>query len=131
MTHAWHNGEIWVISHAVPNRLLWPEGHSQPHPPLIGWIDGAGRSAAWAEIEQKFSHFEGPSGFEGPCEMIVAVGRQVNGPRPGGAGRYWVERAVAPHTSQTQAQVANSSCPQHAYLIAERGDCQQPGSGLT
>ena len=41
---------------------------------MLAGLDEAGRSAAWAEIEQKLSHFEGPSGFEGPCEMIVAVG---------------------------------------------------------
>ena len=41
---------------------------------MLAGLDEAERSAAWAEIEQKLSHFEGPSGFEGPCEMIVAVG---------------------------------------------------------
>ena len=41
---------------------------------MLAGLDAAGRSAAWAEIEQKLRHFEGPSGFEGPCEMIVAVG---------------------------------------------------------
>jgi SAM-dependent methyltransferase len=43
------------------------------HQMLVG-LDAAGRSAAWAEIEQQLRSFEGPSGFEGPCEMIVAVG---------------------------------------------------------
>jgi SAM-dependent methyltransferase len=41
---------------------------------MLASLDEAGRSAAWAEIEQKLSHFEGLAGFEGPCEMIVAVG---------------------------------------------------------
>ena len=41
---------------------------------MLAGLDEAGRSAAWAEIEQKLSDFEGPSSFEGPCEMIVAVG---------------------------------------------------------
>jgi SAM-dependent methyltransferase len=41
---------------------------------MLSGLDEAGREAAWAEIEQEFRAFEGPSGFEGPCEMIVAVG---------------------------------------------------------
>jgi SAM-dependent methyltransferase len=41
---------------------------------MLAGLDEAERSAAWAEIEQKLRAFEGPSGFEGPCEMIVAVG---------------------------------------------------------
>jgi len=32
------------------------------------------RQAAWGEIEQELRQFEGPEGFEGPCELIVAVG---------------------------------------------------------
>jgi SAM-dependent methyltransferase len=41
---------------------------------MLAGLDEASRSAAWAEIEQKLGEFDGPSGFEGPCEMIVAVG---------------------------------------------------------
>jgi SAM-dependent methyltransferase len=41
---------------------------------MLAGLDEASRSAAWAEIEQELSRFEGPSGFEGPCEMVVAVG---------------------------------------------------------
>jgi SAM-dependent methyltransferase len=41
---------------------------------MLASLDEADRSAAWAEIEQKLGQFEGRSGFEGPCEMIVAVG---------------------------------------------------------
>jgi len=32
------------------------------------------RQAAWDEIERELRQFEGPGGFEGPCELIVAVG---------------------------------------------------------
>jgi SAM-dependent methyltransferase len=32
------------------------------------------REAAWEEIAQELRQFEGPSGFAGPCELIVAVG---------------------------------------------------------
>jgi SAM-dependent methyltransferase len=41
---------------------------------MLASLDDAGRNAAWAEIEQQLKAFEGPSGFEGPCELIVAVG---------------------------------------------------------
>jgi SAM-dependent methyltransferase len=41
---------------------------------MLAGLDEIGRSAAWTEIEQKLREFEGASGFEGPCEIIVAVG---------------------------------------------------------
>jgi SAM-dependent methyltransferase len=41
---------------------------------MLAGLDEASRSAAWAEIEQKLGEFDGLSGFEGPCEVIVAVG---------------------------------------------------------
>jgi hypothetical protein len=28
----------------------------------------------WQEIERELAQFEGPGGFTGPCEMLVAVG---------------------------------------------------------
>ena len=41
---------------------------------MLAGLDEAGRVAAWREIEQELARFETPVGFEGPCEMIVAVG---------------------------------------------------------
>lgn len=41
---------------------------------MLAGLDEAGRRAAWQEIEQELSAFESTAGFEGPCEMIVAVG---------------------------------------------------------
>jgi SAM-dependent methyltransferase len=41
---------------------------------MLAGLDQGGRNAAWAEIDQQLKAFEGPSGFEGPCELIVAVG---------------------------------------------------------
>ena len=41
---------------------------------MLASLDDAGREAAWGEIEQELARFETASGFEGPCEMIVAVG---------------------------------------------------------
>jgi hypothetical protein len=41
---------------------------------MLSGLDQTARAAAWKEIEQELRAFEGPSGFEGPCEMLVAVG---------------------------------------------------------
>jgi SAM-dependent methyltransferase len=41
---------------------------------MLSGLDAAGREAAWAEIEQELRAYEDASGFEGPCEMVVAVG---------------------------------------------------------
>lgn len=41
---------------------------------MLAGLDEAGREAAWQEIEHELGRFETSSGFEGPCEMIVAVG---------------------------------------------------------
>lgn len=41
---------------------------------MLSGLDDAGREAAWAEIEQELKAFERTSGFEGPCELVVAVG---------------------------------------------------------
>jgi hypothetical protein len=43
------------------------------HQMLPGLTD-AEREAAWEEIEQTLRDFEGPHGFEGPCELLVGVG---------------------------------------------------------
>lgn len=32
------------------------------------------RDEAWREIEERLGEFEGESGFEGPCELVIAVG---------------------------------------------------------
>jgi ubiquinone/menaquinone biosynthesis C-methylase UbiE len=34
------------------------------------------REETWREIEQELHQFEGPDGFEGPCELLVAAGRK-------------------------------------------------------
>jgi SAM-dependent methyltransferase len=41
---------------------------------MLAGLDQAGKDAAWQEIEVSLRQFETKSGFEGPCEMIVAVG---------------------------------------------------------
>ena len=39
-------------------------------------LDESGKAAAWDEILQSLERFEGPDGFEGPCELLVASARR-------------------------------------------------------
>ena len=41
---------------------------------MLAGLDEDGRAAAWDEIESELRRFEGPGGFAGPCELIVAAG---------------------------------------------------------
>ena len=41
---------------------------------MLSGLPETDRPAVWQEIEQELRQFEGPSGFVGPCEMLVAVG---------------------------------------------------------
>ncbi|HEY1597427.1 MAG TPA: class I SAM-dependent methyltransferase [Thermoleophilaceae bacterium] len=41
---------------------------------MLAGLDEPGREAAWAEIEETLEQFEGPGGFEGPCELLVGAG---------------------------------------------------------
>lgn len=41
---------------------------------MMSGLSAAEQAATWAEIEDELRQFEGPNGFEGPCEMIVGVG---------------------------------------------------------
>jgi ubiquinone/menaquinone biosynthesis C-methylase UbiE len=41
---------------------------------MLSGLDEAAQEAAWTEIQTELSQFEGPSGFSGPCELLVAVG---------------------------------------------------------
>jgi hypothetical protein len=41
---------------------------------MLAGLDEPGREAAWTEIAEALAQFEGSSGFEGPCEMLVAAG---------------------------------------------------------
>ena len=41
---------------------------------MLGGLSADGRAEAWAEIGKELAAFEGPDGFEGPCELIVAWG---------------------------------------------------------
>jgi SAM-dependent methyltransferase len=41
---------------------------------MLAALDEAARTEAWDEIEGALRRFEGPDGFAGPCELIVAAG---------------------------------------------------------
>jgi SAM-dependent methyltransferase len=41
---------------------------------LMSGLSEAERAETWAEIEAELRQFEGPEGFNGPCQMIVGVG---------------------------------------------------------
>jgi len=38
---------------------------------MLAGLPAPERQAAWDEIGQALAEFEGPDGFEGPCEMLV------------------------------------------------------------
>lgn len=41
---------------------------------MLSGLGESEREAAWEEIHQQLREFEGPEGFEGPCELIIGVG---------------------------------------------------------
>jgi SAM-dependent methyltransferase len=41
---------------------------------MLSGLDEAGRAAAWDEVGAALGDFEGPDGFTGPCELLVASG---------------------------------------------------------
>jgi SAM-dependent methyltransferase len=41
---------------------------------MLGGLSDTERQEAWDEIEQALRTFEGPEGFEGPCELLLGVG---------------------------------------------------------
>jgi SAM-dependent methyltransferase len=40
---------------------------------MLAGLDASEQSEAWAEIEEALGRFEGPDGFVGPCELLVAT----------------------------------------------------------
>jgi hypothetical protein len=41
---------------------------------MLAGLSEAERQAAWEEIELALRTFEGPAGFEGPCELVIGAG---------------------------------------------------------
>jgi SAM-dependent methyltransferase len=42
---------------------------------MLAGLSADAREQVWQEIAERLAVFDGPAGFEGPCEMLVAVGR--------------------------------------------------------
>ncbi len=41
---------------------------------MLSGLDDEQKAAAWSEIERELESFEGPDGFEGPCELVIGSG---------------------------------------------------------
>lgn len=63
------------LSAAAECLRLEQESFGALHQMLAG-LDDAGRAAAWSEVGEALERFEGPTGFVGPCELLVAGGRR-------------------------------------------------------
>ncbi len=50
---------------------------------MLAGLDEGERQAAWDEIADALHAFEGPNGFEGPCELLVAAGTKPAAPERG------------------------------------------------
>jgi SAM-dependent methyltransferase len=46
---------------------------------MLSGVDEEDREAVWEEIGRELARFEGPDGFVGPCELLVAGGRRAEG----------------------------------------------------
>lgn len=50
---------------------------------MMSGLTEAEREAAWEEIERELRKFEGPDGFVGPCELVIAAGTRRDYPQFG------------------------------------------------
>jgi SAM-dependent methyltransferase len=48
---------------------------------MLSGLDDAAKEAAWSEVAAALRKFEGPDGFAGPCEMVIAIGTKPLNPR--------------------------------------------------
>jgi hypothetical protein len=44
---------------------------------MLASLDDPSKEAAWEEVRAALRTFEGPNGFEGPCELVIAVGTKA------------------------------------------------------
>lgn len=61
---------------SVKNYLDFIRTSASPILQILGRLDEAARDAAWTEIEAKLSAFNTPSGWEGPNELLLTIGRR-------------------------------------------------------
>ena len=43
---------------------------------MLAGLPETEREDAWEEIATELARFDGPDGFQGPCELLVAVARR-------------------------------------------------------
>ena len=61
---------------SVKNYLDFVRTSASPIVQILGRLDDAARKAAWAEIESKLSGSIRPTGWEGPNELLLTMGRR-------------------------------------------------------
>jgi ubiquinone/menaquinone biosynthesis C-methylase UbiE len=61
---------------SVKDYLDFVRESASPILQILSRLDEAARDAAWAEIEEKLSAFNTPTGWEGPNELLLTVGRR-------------------------------------------------------
>jgi len=61
---------------SVKHYLDFVRSSASPILQILGKLDDAARTAAWAEIEEKLSAFSTPQGWEGPNELLLTVGKR-------------------------------------------------------
>ena len=61
---------------SVHHYLDFVRSSASPIFQILGRLDNAARSAAWADIEGELSVFNGRDGWEGPNELLLTVGQR-------------------------------------------------------
>jgi SAM-dependent methyltransferase len=61
---------------SVHHYLDFVRSSASPIVQILGRLDNAARSAAWADIEGKLGVFNGRDGWEGPNELLLTVGQR-------------------------------------------------------
>jgi hypothetical protein len=62
---------------SVEDYLDFIRNSASPILQLLGRLDGPAKEAAWAEIRSKLSVFNTATGWEGPNELLLTIGRRL------------------------------------------------------
>ena len=62
---------------SVKDYLAFVRTSASPILQILERLDDAARHAAWADIETKLSDFNTPTGWEGPNELLLTIGRRI------------------------------------------------------